>query len=126
MWIRRRALAWIIAIILAGGYLFAAYDKITLAEIIRYQFEAFGYSLGFARLIGALEGLGALLVLVPRFAVYGAAGIAIIMLGAIYTHLSTDVGYPYHALRNLAFFALLFALRWQDRYVLGIRPATPS
>ncbi len=112
----RRVLAWLIAIVLAIGYLKTGFDKLVLAENIRQQFEAFGYSLGFARLIGVLEGIGALLLLVPRFAAYGAAGIGVVMLGAIYTHLSTEVGYPYHAMRNLAFFLILIVLRWRDTY----------
>ncbi len=118
----RRIVAWGLSVVLALGYLESGYQKIVMNEMVAEQFEAFGYSFAFARIIAVLEGLGAALLLVPRFVVYGAGLISVIMIGALYTHWSSGYGSPFHAQRNLALLILLAGLRWKDLYRLTEQP----
>lgn len=51
------------------------------------NFARWGYPDGFHLVVGAAEALGVLLLLVPATARYGGALIAVLMLGALITHL---------------------------------------
>ena len=53
-------------------------------------------------------------MMVPSLAAYGALMIATVMVGAIYTHLSTGIGGPETAARMLVLAGALIALRAQD------------
>ena len=85
------------------------------------QFESFGYSQGFRVLIGILEGVGAVLLLFPRLAFWGAGLLIVVMIGAAYSHLATGLGSPFHALRNLVLLALIAWARWKGAYGLRAR-----
>jgi hypothetical protein len=85
------------------------------------SFARFDYSSGFAVLIGVLEGLGGLLALVPGLVFYGSVSIAVVMIGATYTHLSTGIGSPSMALLSLAVAVLLMWLRFRNTYWLKDR-----
>jgi uncharacterized membrane protein YphA (DoxX/SURF4 family) len=50
------------------------------------DFHRRGYSDGFRVAVGIAELASAALLLIPRFAGYGASLFAVVMLGAIYTH----------------------------------------
>jgi len=49
------------------------------------MFLGWGYPAWLALAVGAVEVVGALLILVPRFATYAAAMLIVIMLGAVWT-----------------------------------------
>ena len=51
------------------------------------NFERWGYPDGAYAVVGALEVLGGLLLLVPRLSPAAAAGLCVILIGAIGTHL---------------------------------------
>jgi putative oxidoreductase len=51
-------------------------------------FIKYGYSDGFRLFIGTCEFLGGIALLIPRLAFWAGCGLFIIMLGALYTHLS--------------------------------------
>ena len=51
------------------------------------MFAAWGYPIWFTYVVGVLEIVGALLLLVPRAAVYAAGSLMVIMLGALVTEL---------------------------------------
>lgn len=105
---------WILAIVLTMSFVPGGWPKINPdAEMIE-RFANWGYSEGFCRLIGVLEVLGGLLVLVPRFATYGAAVLSTVMLGAIYTHLSTGIGSPATAIQYLLVALPFGLLRFRD------------
>ncbi len=89
---------WILTILLALLFVSGALPKLQgVAGMVR-RFADWGYGPGFLTLIGILEGAGGLLLLVPRTAFYGAFVLFVVMLGAIYTHLSTGIGSPFFAL----------------------------
>ena len=50
------------------------------------RFRAWGYPEHFYLVVGALEGLGAIALVVPRIAKYGALVLLGVMLGAAVTH----------------------------------------
>lgn len=62
------------------------------------MFADFGLPLWSVPVIGVLELLGAVLVLIPRTAMYGAVLIAAIMVGAASCHLLTGAGSPIGAI----------------------------
>jgi uncharacterized membrane protein YphA (DoxX/SURF4 family) len=51
-------------------------------------FLRYGYTDGFRLFIGSCEFLGGIALLIPRLAFWAGCGLFIIMLGALYTHLS--------------------------------------
>ena len=69
----------------------SAVDPKTLGvEVMHEQFAAWGYAAWFATVVGVIEVVGAVLLLIPRVAFYGAVLLLIVMGGAVYTHLSND------------------------------------
>ena len=57
-------------------------------------FEQFGYPKWFLITVGLSQASGALLLLVPKTAHYGAGLLAIVMAGATVTELTRDGGFP--------------------------------
>jgi uncharacterized membrane protein YphA (DoxX/SURF4 family) len=75
-----------------------------------------GYSAWFLYLIAVLEIAGAVGLLIPRLAPFAAAGLIIIMFGAMYTHITHDQG----ILWNVAYVVVLSAVglyRWKHRKI---------
>ena|ERR1700722_13338329 len=54
------------------------------------NFIGWGYSDSFRIFIGVCELLGAISLVIPFFTTLGACGLAVVMLGAVFTHLSHD------------------------------------
>ena len=77
---------WVLQVLLCLLFTLIGYEKF-VNPIWARRFQAWGYPDHFYQLIGALEVLGALSLLVPRLAGYGAAGLMVIMVGAGATHL---------------------------------------
>jgi uncharacterized membrane protein YphA (DoxX/SURF4 family) len=75
---------WVLSGLLACLFAFAGAVKFVSPEAAQ-QFAAFGYPGWFLFLIGAAEVGGALALLVPRTAFYGAAGLGVVMVGAVFT-----------------------------------------
>lgn len=79
------------------------------------MFEGWGYPRPFAYLIGALECVGALALLVPRLTTYAAAGLMVIMLGALWTVTTTTFETGLGPGMPLLHLALLGILAWARR-----------
>lgn len=94
----RTMLSWALALILAWFFITSGYPKIIGGEAMANRFVDWGYSREFSRIIGILEILGGILVLIPRAAFYSSILFIGIMIGAIYTHLSTGIGSPAFAI----------------------------
>lgn len=87
----------IIQAVLIIGFLMSGVVKLSGNAQMLHDFkEVYGYSKGFMYTIGAFEILGAIGLLVgfwrSKIAVLASAGLAIIMAGAVYTHLSGGQG----------------------------------
>jgi uncharacterized membrane protein YphA (DoxX/SURF4 family) len=89
---RMHWLVFIVEGLLAAAFLMAGWTKVSGSEMQRKAFaESYHYPLGLMYFIGAMEVLGGLGLLVgywaPILAVLAAAGLTIIMVGAVATHL---------------------------------------
>lgn len=77
---------WILSALLAVFFLIAGLPKLLGAQAHIQHFAGWGYPDWFRLVVGTTEVTSAVLLLVPRFAYVGAAGIAVVMAGATYTH----------------------------------------
>ncbi|MEQ9263963.1 MAG: DoxX family protein [Balneolaceae bacterium] len=93
-----KVLKWALVIILALLFISSGYPKIIPGESMIERFSNWGYSKGFAQMIGLIELLGGVLLLLPRVSFYASLVLSFIMLGAVYTHISTGIGSPWFAI----------------------------
>ena len=95
-------------VLLAVGYLLAGLIKFT--DGAAPTFARWGYAPWFAILIGVLELIGAIGLLIPKTRRATILGLALIMIGAVYTHATNgEVAQVYFP---GIFLALLWTLRW--------------
>lgn len=78
---------WVLAVLLGGLFIVAGVLKLVGLDFLKESFIAWEYTLGFMFFIGILELLGGIAILIPRLSSWGAILIAIVMLGAAYTHM---------------------------------------
>lgn len=101
--------AWVASGLLCALYLFASSGKLLSDPQAVEGFRKVGYSDGFRLFIGTSEFLGGIALLIPHLAFWAAIGLFIIMLGAVYTHVSQNdaihMGPAVVALLLLAFIA---------------------
>jgi putative oxidoreductase len=103
---------WIVQILTAGMFLFAGGFTLAGAAAAVAAFDQIGFGQGFRYATGGLEVIGAILLLIPRTAALGAALLAVIMVGAIATHLFFIGGSPAPA---IVFLLVTSFLAWQRR-----------
>jgi putative oxidoreductase len=89
---------WALQGLAAFGFLAAGGSKLAAAPAMVEMFAKVGAGQWFRYLTGALEVIGAVALLVPRAAFYGAVLLAAVMIGAIVTHLAVLGGSPIPAL----------------------------
>ena len=77
-----------VQILLAILFVLQAVMKLSSIPSWVDRFSRWGYPENFYLLIGALEGLGAIGLLIPRLSPYAAGMLFVIMVGATITHLS--------------------------------------
>ena len=111
---------WLLAAMLILVFVRAGWDKFDSSSGWARAFRFWGYPVWFRVLIGVLEILGALLLLWPRSAAYGAAIIIVIMLGGMGTHVFVEhrPSRVTSELLHLVFASIVLAGRWRRR----IRP----
>ncbi len=78
---------WALQILAALAFLAAGGAKLAGAERMVGMFETLGFGQWFRFVTGGLEVIGALLLLAPRTAWLGGALLAVVMVGAVFTHL---------------------------------------
>jgi len=78
---------WVVQLLLALAFLGASSAKLLGKPEMVGLFEAIGIGQWFRYVTGLLEATGAVLVVVPRTKAFGAALLALVMVGAILTHL---------------------------------------
>ena len=114
------ALLWVITILAALAMGVAGVTKFTTPDMWNAMFTEWGYSIGFKSLIGAVEIVGAVSVLVPRFATYAATVLVLVMVGAVYTLVSTQSEMSIvPPLGNLILFAIIAVARRNVRWTPG-------
>jgi uncharacterized membrane protein YphA (DoxX/SURF4 family) len=106
-------LLWLLSLFLAFVFVNAGWPKFSNTSGWARAFVHWGFPPWFRVLVGVIEVAGGLLLLVPQMAIYAAAGLAVIMLGAMGTHIIAD-GDPaaiYHEVAPLALLGVIVYLR---------------
>ncbi len=83
-----RIALWVASGLLTALYLFAGFMKVSSNPQAVEGFAKYGYSDGFRLFIGSCEMAGAIGLWIPKLSFWAAAGLVVIMLGAVYTHLT--------------------------------------
>jgi uncharacterized membrane protein YphA (DoxX/SURF4 family) len=78
---------WVATVLLAGMFALAGTMKLVNAEEAGKQFAAYGYPDWFRVLIAVVEIAGSLAILISRAAFWAAGALAVVMVGAAFTHL---------------------------------------
>ncbi|HEX3530176.1 MAG TPA: DoxX family protein [Thermoanaerobaculia bacterium] len=78
---------WVVQILLALAFIGAASGKLLGNPDMVGLFKAIGIGQWFRFVTGLLEVTGAILIVIPRTKFFGAALLAMIMVGAVLTHL---------------------------------------
>jgi uncharacterized membrane protein YphA (DoxX/SURF4 family) len=81
-------LLWVLTVAVAVGLLLAGATKFTASETWIGLFEGWSYPAWFSYAVGAVEVVGALVLVVPRYSTYAAGVLMLIMAGAIFTLLT--------------------------------------
>ena len=93
---------WALQIISAGMFLLSGTLKLSGNPMMVEMFGVIGVGQWFRYLTGAIEVVGAVLLLIPSLAAYAGAALAITMVGAVITHLFIVGGSPLAAVLLLA------------------------
>jgi len=82
-----------------------------------YWFARFGYPPRFALVVGAVEFVGAGLLVIPRVASYASIVLGVIMIGALHAVLTneTDLGW-FGPVLHVAFLVVIGTVRWKRRW----------
>src|SRR5882757_10027161 len=89
---------WVFQGLAALAFIAAGSGKLAAAPAMVEMFAKLGAGQWFRYLTGALEVIGAVALLIPCTAFYGATLLAVVMAGAIVTHLAILGGSPVPAL----------------------------
>ena len=89
---------WVLQGLAAFAFLAAGGSKLASAPPMVEMFAKLGAGQWFRYVTGSLEVIGAVALLFPRTAFYGASLLAMVMVGAIVTHLAILGGSPVPAL----------------------------
>src|SRR5438132_11238366 len=114
----RRITVWILTIVAAAMFLLAGSLKLAGVPMEVELFAAIGIGQWFRLLTGTLEIGGALLLLVPVTATFGALLLAVVMIGAIVTHLFIIGGSP---LLPMALLAITIAVAYMRQERISSR-----
>ncbi len=111
----RTALLWSLQLLAAAMFLFAGTLKLSGAPIMVQMFGVIGLGQWFRYLTGAIEVVGAVLLLTPSLALFGAVPLALTMIGAIVTHLFVVGGNPAMPVLLLGATTTVASMRWSER-----------
>lgn len=117
----RPIVLWTASILLGLMFVLSGATKF-MVPTVPEKFAQWGYPSGFHFVVGGLEVLGGLLLLVPRTAFSAAVLLAVLMAGAVYTHLVPDQS-PASAILPATFLIALVTLALARRPRAG---GTPS
>jgi len=106
---------WALQIISAGMFLLAGSLKLTGNPLMVQEFGVIGLGQWFRYLTGTIEMVSAVLLLIPSVAAYGAAALAVTMVGAILAHLFVIGGSPLVPILLLASTATIASARRSGR-----------
>ena len=85
---------WVLRVVVGLAFLAAGGSKLAGAPAMVAMFAKIGFGQWFRILTGLMEVAGAIVLFVPRFTVYAASMLAVVMVGAIGFHLTRLGGSP--------------------------------
>jgi uncharacterized membrane protein YphA (DoxX/SURF4 family) len=106
---------WFLQIVSAGMFLMSGTLKLSGNPMMAQMFGVIGLGQWFRYLTGAIEVVGAVLLVIPSVAAYGALALAVTMIGAIVTHLFIVGGSPVAAILLFASTTTIASARWSRR-----------
>lgn len=106
---------WVLTVLIAALFLMAGGSKLAGAEQHVKGFAHWAYPDWFRLVVGAVEVVSAVVLLIPRVAFFGAAALAVVMIGATFTHLFRATGEGSMAVFTLVLFAFTALLAWARR-----------
>ena len=86
----KKIIGWILRALISIGLILAALGKLSNQPAVIDMFNDWGYPQGFHIFIGGIEALLAILLLIPRTLKIAVYAIAVLMIGALLTHLFND------------------------------------
>ncbi|MEP6713889.1 MAG: DoxX family protein [Ferruginibacter sp.] len=104
-------LRWTVQVLIAAAFLAAGAAKLAGDPSMVAVFDQVGIGQWFRNMTGAVEITGAVLILVPKAAIFGAALLACTMAAAVLTHLAVIGGNPLPAIVLLSLNLLVLWLR---------------
>ena len=104
-------ICWTVQVLVAAAFLAAGGAKLVGAPSMVAVFDQVGIGQWFRYMTGAVEITGAVLILIPRAAILGAALLACTMAAAVFTHLAVIGGNPLPAAMLLGLNLLVLWLR---------------
>jgi len=111
----RIGVMWTLQILSAAMFLFAGSLKLIGVPLMVQEFDVIGVGQWFRYLTGTIEVVSAILLLTPSLALYGAAALAVTMVGAIVAHLFVIGGNPVVPILLLAATTTIAVMRRSDR-----------
>lgn len=93
---------WVVQVLLAAAFLMAGSSKLAGNEQMISMFQQIGLGQWFRYLTGIIEIAGAMMLVIPRTALFGGSLLALTMIGGIATHLFLVGGSPVPAIVLLA------------------------
>jgi uncharacterized membrane protein YphA (DoxX/SURF4 family) len=120
----RTVIAWIFQVLSALPILGAAAGKLLSTPGWVGRFQAWGYPDGFYFVVGVLEVAGVVALLIPRTAGRAAAGLLVIMIAALLTHLVHGEGMA--VMRPLVVIVLLAPVLYLRGFASGWSAARGS
>jgi putative oxidoreductase len=104
-------LRWTVQVLVAAAFLAAGGSKLAGDPSMVAVFDHVGIGQWFRYVTGAVEITGAILILIPKAAIFGAALLACTMAAAVFTHLTVIGGNPLPAILLLSLNLLVLWLR---------------
>src|SRR5271165_7074880 len=122
---RREGLGlWIATAALAVVFVAAAAGKLSAQPPVLENFHKWGFPDNFRIFVGSAELLGAIGLLLPPTATLSAFGLAIVMAGAVFTHVVRHEGLV--VLRPLVLMGLLLWVASRRRSAVGVFFGAPE
>jgi uncharacterized membrane protein YphA (DoxX/SURF4 family) len=107
---------WLASAFLTYVFIKAGWSKFSDTSGWARAFAGWGFPVWFRLLVGVIEVAGGALLLVPKTAIYAAGALAVIMLGAMGTHIfHGDPAGVHHEVFPLALSSLVIYLRWRQK-----------
>ena len=108
----RNIIAWVLQVLLGLFFIFAGFNKLRDLPATIGMFGNLGLPSVMAYVVGGAELLGGIGLLVPRLTRLAAMGLLIIMIGAVFMHITKIPGGIAGGLPALACLVLLAVLLW--------------